>query len=185
MARNLEEETDAIEFRGHGIIVERGQYDHLIHADARRQVVAQGRGPAGSYNFFQSAEAGPGRLARNADTVRKMGKVAQTAVPAPQEAIDELEEGFRPYATNTSRGHGLGIKERVYDNIIEGWQERSNPSRGSGNAAINGVLHGSSQKGNQRQGRLARNARPVRKVASANRAAIRRDVLESSAPSSG
>jgi hypothetical protein len=62
------------ETKGHGIIVEARHYDHFLGADAGRNMVAQGRGPAGSYNFFQSAETGQGRLARNADTVRKLGQ---------------------------------------------------------------------------------------------------------------
>jgi len=92
---------------------------------------------------------------------------------APKETIDELEERFGPDATTTSHGHGLGIKERDYDNIIQGWEARGNPQRGGSNVPINGVPHGSPQARSQGQaGRLERDAQMVRHLSQQGQTAV-------------
>jgi len=149
-----------------GIVPERGSYDLL-----------PGTGPG--------ATQGQGRLAHRpgGDTLLH---IYTAGGKAPKETIDELEERFRPDAATTSHGHGLGIKERDYDNIIQGWEVRGNPQRGGSNVPVNGVPHGSTQTGNQGKGRLARDAQMVRHLSQRGKQAAKsRDGLDSSLPSSG
>jgi len=122
------------ESRGHGIIVEARHYDHFLGADAGRSLVAQGRGPAGSYNFFQSAETGPGRLARNADTVRKLGQVGQTAVPA-QGVVDTLGQALTDEKAKVDQafeGAKSGAEKKLSDAHAAAAAEQATAAQGVG-----------------------------------------------------